>query len=129
MWHVWPNVVTSFHRRIKDSIGKCHHVRFSTGRKEMFYLTTHSTYFIYGCMTLDIIMVKDHSDSERGNPLPPLGYSFRLAARDILYATPHRQDSTHNGLCYTSRRALAGRRNSSIGPSLRIDPTTHHTMS
>ena len=34
-------------------------------RKEMFYLTTHSTHFIYG------YMVKDHSDSEKGNPLPP----------------------------------------------------------
>ena len=34
----------------------------------MFYLTTHSTHFIYGVRD----MVKDHSDSERGNPLPPL---------------------------------------------------------
>ena len=35
------------------------------GRKEMFYLTTHSTHFIlqlYGVRH----MVKDHSDSERG---------------------------------------------------------------
>ena len=30
-------------------------------------------------------MVKDHSDSEGGNPLPPLGYSFRLTARVLLY--------------------------------------------
>ena len=30
------------------------------------YLTTHSTHFIYG------YMVKDHSDSERGNPQSPL---------------------------------------------------------
>ena len=37
--------------------------------REMFYLTTHSTHFIYGYMASD--MVKDHSDSERGNPLPP----------------------------------------------------------
>ena len=70
----------------------------------MFYLTTHSTHFIYGYMASDIWlrttqiargrkegnvlfndalntfylrlygvghMVKDHSDSERGNPLPP----------------------------------------------------------
>ena len=37
----------------------------------MFYLTTHSTHFIYGYMASDIIMVKDHSDSEKGNPLPP----------------------------------------------------------
>ena len=36
----------------------------------MFYLTTYSTHFnlrLYGVG----IMVKDHSDSERGNPLPP----------------------------------------------------------
>ena len=72
----------------------------------MFYLTTHSTHFIYGYMASDIWlrtilivrkegrkegnvlfndalntfylrlygvrhMVKDHSDSEIGNPLPP----------------------------------------------------------
>ena len=69
----------------------------------MFYLTTHSTHFIYGYMASDIRlrtivivrerernvlfndtlntfylllygvrhMVKDHSDSEKGNPLPP----------------------------------------------------------
>ena len=34
-------------------------------------------------------MVKDHSDSERGNPLRHnMGYSFRLAARVLLYARP-----------------------------------------
>ena len=38
-------------------------------RKEMFYLTMHSTHFIYGYMASD--MVKDHSDSEKGNLLPP----------------------------------------------------------
>ena len=32
-------------------------------RKEMFYLTTHSTHFIYGYMASD--MVNDRSDSER----------------------------------------------------------------
>ena len=29
---------------------------------------------------------------------------------------PHRQDSTYHSLCYTSRGALAGVRNSSMGP-------------
>ena len=48
-----------------------------------------------------------------------IGYSYRLTARVILYA----QDNTYHGLCYTSRGALAGTRNSSIGP------TTHHTTS
>ena len=57
----------------------------------MFYLTTHSTHFIYGYMgerernvlfndALNTFylrlygvrhMVKDHSDGEKGNPLPP----------------------------------------------------------
>ena len=39
----------------------------------MFYFTTHSVHFIYGYMASDIIMVKDHSDSLRGNPLLPHG--------------------------------------------------------
>ena len=29
----------------------------------MFYLTTHSTHFIYGYIASDIIIVNDHSDS------------------------------------------------------------------
>ena len=61
-------------------------------------------------------MVKDHSDSEKGNPLPHIGYSYRLTARVLLYASSHRQDNTYRGLCYTSRGALAGTRNSSMGP-------------
>ena len=61
-------------------------------------------------------MVKDHSGSEKGNPLPPHNYSFRLTARVLLYAPSHRQDSTYHSLCYTSRGALAGTRNSSMGP-------------
>ena len=60
-------------------------------------------------------MVKDQSDSERGNPLPPHGL-FRLEASVLLYASSHRQDNTYHSLCYTSREALAGMRNSSVGP-------------
>ena len=59
------------------------------GRKEMYYLMTLSTSVIYGYMgernvlfndALNTFylrlygvrhMVKDHSDSEKGNPLPP----------------------------------------------------------
>ena len=64
-------------------------------------------------------MVKDHSDSEKGNPLPPHRLLYRLTARVLLYAPFHRQDNTYHGLCYTSRGALAGTRNSSMGA--RID--------
>ena len=54
-----------------------------------------------------------------------MGYSFRLTARVLLYASSHREDSTYHGLCYTSCGALAGMWNSSMGPPWRIDLTTH----
>ena len=56
-------------------------------------------------------MEKLHSNSERGNPLHHMGYSFWLAARVLLYASSHRQDNTYHGLYYTSRGSLAGTRN------------------
>ena len=81
----------------------------------MIYLTTHSTHFIYGYMASDIwlrtiLIVREETRCRH------IGYSFRLAARVLLYAPSHRQDSTYHGLCYTSRGALAGTRNSSMGP-------------
>ena len=54
------------------------------GRKEMFYLTTHSTHFIYGYMTSDI---KDHSDSEKGNPLPPHMLLFPINSNGYVICT------------------------------------------
>ena len=85
------------------------------GRKEMFYLTTHSTHFIYGYMASDIwlrtiLIVRKETRCRH------MGYSFRLKARVLLYAPSHRQDSTYHGLWYTSRGALAGTRNSSMAP-------------
>ena len=41
----------------------------------------------------------------------------------------YRQDNTCHGLHYTSFGALAGTRNSSMGPPRGIDPMTHYTMS
>ena len=75
-------------------------------------------------------MVKDHSDllRERKPAAATWVYSFRLAARVLLYASSHRQDNTYHGLCYTSRGALAGTRNSPMGPPWRIisnDPSHH----
>ena len=84
-----------------------------TGRereREMFYLTTHSTHFIYGYMASDILIVRKETRCRH------IGYSYRLTARNLLYAPSHRHDSTYHGLCYTSRGALAGMRNSSMGP-------------
>ena len=103
-------------------------------------------------------MVKDHSDSMRGNPLPLLhgplflissngpfictipetGYHisrpllknhFNVAVPECYYCLIHRQYSTYHNLCYTSRGSLAGIRNISMGPPWRINPMTYCTMS
>ena len=52
---------------------------WEVGRKNFFYLTTHSTHFIYGYMASD--MVKDYSDSERRNPRPPHGLLFPISSK------------------------------------------------
>ena len=83
--------------------------------REMFYLTTHSTHFIYGYMASDI-WLRTILIGRKETRCRHIGYSYRLTARVLLYAPSHRQDSTYHGLCYTSRGALAGTRNSSVGP-------------
>ena len=83
--------------------------------REMFYLTTHSTHFIYGYLASGI-WLRTILIAREETRCRHMGYSFRLAARVLLYAPSHRQDSTYHGLCYTSRGALAGMRNSSMGP-------------
>ena len=80
------------------------------GRK-CFFLFNDALNTFYLRLYGVIHMVKNHSDSERGNPLSPHG---RLTARVLLYASSHRQDKTYHGLCYTSRGALAGTRNSPL---------------
>ena len=65
-------------------------------------------------------MVKDHSDSERGNPLLQHGLLFLIRTMVLLYAPSHRQDKTYHSLCYTSCETLAGTRNSSMGEKERL---------
>ena len=48
--------------------------------------------------------------------------------RVLLYASSQGQDNTYHSPCYASRGALAGTRNSPMGPPWRIDPMTHHTI-
>ena len=86
------------------------------GRKEVFYLTMHSTQFSYGYMASDIWY-------------RTMDYSFRFVARVLLYASSHRQDNTYHSLCYTSCGTMAGMRNSSMVPPWRNDQTTHCTIS
>ena len=52
-------------------------------------------------------MVKDHSDSESGNLLPPHGLLFPISSKGSFICTIHRQDSLYISLCYTNRGALA----------------------
>ena len=87
---------------------------FVEGRKEMFYLTTHSTHFSSGYMASDI-WLRTILIVRKETCCLHIGYSFWLTARVLLYAPSHRQDSTYHSLCYTSRGALAGMRNSSMG--------------
>ena len=89
----------------------------------MFYLTTHSTHFIYGYMASDIwlrtiLIVREETRCRH------IGYSYRLTARVLLYAPSHRQDCTYHGLCYTSHGAQAGTRNSPMKD--RSDDPLHH---
>ena len=98
----------------------CHQIQYLQEtviprEREMFYLTTHSTHFIYGYMTSDIwlrtiLIVRKETRCRH------IGYSYRLTARVLLYAPSHRQDNTYHSLCYTRHGALAGTRNSSMGP-------------
>ena len=67
----------------------------------MFYLTTHSTHFIYGYMASDIwlrtiLIVRKETRCRH------IGYSYRLTARVLLYAPSHRQDNTYHGLLHQS---------------------------
>ena len=99
-------------------VEKCHfncEIMLSASLNTMFYLTTHSTHFIYSYMASDIwlrtiLIVRKETRCRH------IGYSFRLAAKVFLYASSHRQDNTYHDFCYTSRGALAGTRNSSMGP-------------
>ena len=64
--------------------------------REMFYLTTHTTHFIYGYMASDIwlrtiLIVRKETRCRH------IGYSHRLTARVLLYAPSHRQDNTYQG--------------------------------
>ena len=50
---------------------------------EMFYLTMHSTHFIYGYIGVRH-MVKDHSDSEKGNLLLPQRLLFLISSKSYF---------------------------------------------
>ena len=108
---LFNNTVNTFYLWLYDIrhniMVKDHSDREREREREMFYLPTHSTHFIYGYMASDIwlrtiLIVKKETRCCH------IGYSFRLTARVLLYAPSHRQDNTYHGLCCG---ALAGTRN------------------
>ena len=117
LWNVLPLTLQRQEQVQRWSVWRHHRLL-----REVFYLTTHSTHFIYGFMASDIwlriiLIVRKETRCRH------IGYCYRLTARVLLYAPSHIQDNTYHDLCYTSCGALAGMRNSSM------DPTTHRTMS
>ena len=109
--HTNPGVTKS---RLQHESGCVEINKMKEGRKCFIYRRTQHILF-YGYMTSDIwlrtiLIVRNETRCRH------IGYSFRLTARVLLYAPSHRQDNTYHGLCYTSRGALAGTRNSSMGP-------------
>ena len=71
----------------------------------MFNLTTLSSFYLrlYGVGH----RVKDHSDSRRETRCRHyMSYSFRLAARDFLYAPSHRSTTILAGATLTLRQQL-----------------------
>ena len=54
-------------------------------KKEIFYLTTHSTHFVYGYRASDIW--KSTTQIVRGNPLPPHGLLFPISSKGSFICT------------------------------------------
>ena len=89
------------------------------GRKEMFYLTTHSTH-LNGVKH----MVKGQSDSEKGNLLSPHGLIIPISSNGyFIYDIPQTGLHIPQALLHQYRGALAGTRNSSMGPLSHHDRT------
>ena len=83
-----PPAPCSFFSTLSTALCSNWKTKYKEGRKEMFYLMTHTTHYIlrlYGVRH----MVKDHSDSERGNPLPPHGLLFSINSKgSFIYTIP-----------------------------------------
>ena len=77
-------IVISFVRK-EHHLTTLYLLLYGDRRKEMVYLTTHSTHFIYSYMASD--MVKDHSDSEKGNLLLPHRLLFPINSKGSFICT------------------------------------------
>ena len=77
------NILQLIKNVLSVSLNKTFVSWYEVGRKEMFYLMTHSTHFILRLYGIGP-MVKDQSDSEWGTCCHHMGYSFQLTARVLL---------------------------------------------
>ena len=84
-----------------EALGSCHGLIRHCGRNRGNYLFNDALNTFYLRLYDVRHMVKDHSDSERGNPLTPL---HGLLFQTIFYM----HHSTYHGLCYVSCGVLAG---------------------
>ena len=73
----------------------------------MFYLTTHSTHFIYGYMASDI-WLRTVLEVRKKTHCCHLSYSFRLAARVLLYAPERERNVLYNDTLNTFYLQLYG---------------------
>ena len=82
------------------------HIRVLWRRKEgnVLFNDALNTFYLrlYGIR----YMVKDHSDRREETCCRHIGYSFRLAARVLLYASSHRQDMYYEERPATSFRHM-----------------------
>ena len=96
----------------------------------MFYLTTYSTHFIYG-YTASVYgyTVKDHSDSERGNPVPPHGLLFPINSKGSFISIIHARISHTTAFVIPFVEHWLEREIAQWVLYEGVDPTTHRTMS
>ena len=92
--------------------------------REMFYLTTHSTHFIYGYMASDI-WLRTILIARKETRCCHIGYSFRLAARVLLYAP----SQTATAFVTPVEEHWLKREIAQWVHPWGIDPMSHHTMS
>ena len=65
------------------------------GRKEMFYLTTHSTHFMYGYMASTI----RYRTIVKGNSLSPHGLLFSMCSKVFFYVHHPTDRIAHTTVC------------------------------
>ena len=74
--------------------------RYKSGRKEgnVLFNDALNTFFIYGFMASNI-WLRTRQIAREETRSCHMGYSFRLAARVLIYASSHQQDNTYHSLC------------------------------